>query len=79
MKDLKREYIGIGGWCGTSFGFKSSKLRNCSLPFDWVRSKFEGIIDCIENDFANFFPNPLIYEKLNELDSYRGKFISFFS
>lgn len=78
MKDFKREYISIGGWCGTAFGLIGSELRNCSLPFDWVRSKFEGIIDCIENDFANFFPNPLIYEKICGMNSYRGKFISFF-
>ena len=74
----EREYISIGGWCGSAFGLKGSKLRNCSLTFDWVRSKFEGIIDCIENDFANFFPNPLIYEKIGGLNSFRGKFISFY-
>lgn len=78
MKAFKREYISIGGWCGTAFGLKGSKLRNCSLPFDWVRSKFEAIIDCIENDFANFFPNPVIREKLGNLKAYRGKSISFF-
>ena len=78
MKDFKRKYISIGGWCGTAFGLNGCQLRNCSLPFDWVRSKFEGIIDCIENDFANYFPNPIIHEKIGEYNAYRGKFISFY-
>jgi hypothetical protein len=53
-------YICIGGWCGTKIALKELGLFNePSLPFDSVRTSFEGIIDCIENDFQNFFPKEI--------------------
>lgn len=49
-------FISIGGWCATKTSIKELNLSNePSLPFDYVRSSIEGIIDCIENDFINFF------------------------
>ena len=30
-----------------------------SLPFDNVRTSIEGIIDCIENNFENYFPKKI--------------------
>lgn len=51
-------YISIGGWCGTKMSLKSL-VNEATLPFDYVRSSIEGIIDCIENDFQNFFPNEI--------------------
>jgi len=78
MENIK--YISLGGWCGTSFGLRGNGLRDCSLPFDWVRSKFEGVIDCIDTNFSNFIPNPLIREenKDGSLFAYRGKNFSFY-
>jgi hypothetical protein len=53
-------FISIGGWCGTKIALKELGLFNePSLPFDSVRSSIEGIIDCIENDFQNFFPKEI--------------------
>lgn len=50
-------FISIGGWCGTKVALKElGYFDEPSLPFDSVRSSIEGIIDCIENDFENFFP-----------------------
>lgn len=50
-------FICIGGWCGTKIALKDLGLFNEeSLPFDSVRSSIEGIIDCIENNFQNFYP-----------------------
>jgi hypothetical protein len=52
------------------------------LPFDFIRSKFEGIIDCFENNFHNFFPKNL---EVDIIDNYkysnisiRGKYFGFF-
>ena len=50
-------FISIGGWCGTKIALKDLGLFNeASLPFDSVRTSIEGIIDCIENNFQNYFP-----------------------
>lgn len=53
-------FISVGGWCGTKVALKElGYFDEPSLPFDSVRSSIEGIIDCIENDFENFFPKVL--------------------
>jgi hypothetical protein len=53
-------FISIGGWCGTKVALKDLGLFNePSLPFDSVRTSIEGIIDCIDNNFQNFFPNEI--------------------
>jgi len=50
-------FISIGGWCGTKIALRDLDLFNePSLPFDSVRTSIEGIIDCIENNFENYFP-----------------------
>ena len=57
-------FISIGGWCGTKITLDELDLFNePSLPFDSVRSSMEGVIDCIENDFANFFPKEIKYDE----------------
>ena len=53
-------FISIGGWCGTKVALKDLGLFNePSLPFDSVKTSIEGIIDCIENNFENYFPKEL--------------------
>ena len=53
-------FISIGGWCGTKIALKELGLFNeASLPFDSVRTSIEGIIDCIENNFENYFPKEI--------------------
>jgi hypothetical protein len=53
-------FISIGGWCGTIIALKELGLFDePSLPFDCVRSSIEGIIDCIENNFENYFPKEI--------------------
>ena len=53
-------FISIGGWCGTKIALKDLGLFNePSLPFDSVRTSIEGILDCIENNFENFFPKEI--------------------
>ena len=53
-------FICIGGWCGIKMALQALDLFNePSLPFDSVRTSIEGIIDCIENNFQNFFPKEI--------------------
>ncbi len=47
--------IPIGGWCGTSTATRYNiKIYEKSLPFDFIRITFDGIIDNINNNFLNF-------------------------
>ena len=64
-------FISIGGWCGTKIALTNLYLFNePSLPFDSVRTSIEGIIDCIENDFKNFFPKE--FKKDNRFPNWIG-------
>jgi hypothetical protein len=73
-------FICIGGWCGTKIALKDLNLFNePSLPFDSVRSSIEGIINCIENDFINFFPNELINNnRYPDWFGFIGEYIGFY-
>jgi hypothetical protein len=72
--------ISIGGWCGTKIALKDLGLFNGpSLPFDSVRSSIEGIIDCIENDFENYFPKELKKdERFPNWIGFVGEYIGFY-
>ena len=53
-------FISLGGWCGTKVAISELGFSNePSLPFDSVRTSIEGIIDCIENNFTNYFPKEI--------------------
>ena len=59
------KYISLGGWCGTTMSLRGNKLYNDAYPFDHVRSTFNGIVDCFENDFKNYFPKTIELDKKN--------------
>ena len=40
-------------------------MRTLALPFDNIISKFEGIIDCINNNFNNYFPKIIKRENVS--------------
>jgi len=73
-------FISIGGWCGTKIALKDLGLFNePSLPFDSVRTSIEGIIDCIENNFENYFPKKMI--RNNNISFYKpflGEYVGFY-
>jgi hypothetical protein len=73
-------FISIGGWCGTKIALKDLNLFNePSLPFDSVRSSMEGVIDCIENNFANFFPKNIKKDpRFQNWVGFVGKYIGFY-
>lgn len=72
--------ISIGGWCGTKIALRDSGLFNePSLPFDDVRSSIDGVIDCIANDFANFFPKEIrVDSRFGSWRAFVGQYIGFF-
>jgi hypothetical protein len=64
-------------------------MRDIALPFDNIISRFDGIIDCIKNDFKSFLPEKINRENVyvgthhHEADKngnrylYRGKYFGF--
>jgi hypothetical protein len=50
----------LGQVCHTSQLLKRNNLKVCSYPFDWIFSRCDIILDCIENNF-NIFLNKSYY------------------
>jgi hypothetical protein len=73
-------FISIGGWCGTKIALKDLGLFNeQSLPFDGVRTSIEGIIDCIENNFENYFPKEMIRDnRFSYYKPFLGEYVGFY-
>jgi hypothetical protein len=84
VKDIythKIQYISLGGWCGTTISLRQNQLYEDAYPFDHVRSTFIGIIDCIENNFSNFFPKKIELDPITvdyQWRSFRGKYFGFY-
>jgi hypothetical protein len=45
----------LGSICHTSEILKQNNYKECSYPFDWIRTNYDIIVDCLENDFNIFF------------------------
>jgi hypothetical protein len=56
------KYISLGHRCHIGQILSLNKLRNEALPFDSIIYSFEGVIDCFQNNFINFFPKEIICE-----------------
>jgi len=72
-------FVSIGGWCGTKVFLKQNGYEEASYPFDYVRSSIEGVINCIETNFENYFPKVL--ERKQNYGFYTpflGKYIGFY-
>lgn len=48
------EFVGLGCYCAVSRSLQALGVKKYSYPFDWTRSPAEGIIQCLENNFAEF-------------------------
>ena len=55
-------YISLGHRCHIGQILSLNKLRIEAFPFDSIIYSFEGVIDCFQNNFINFFPKEIICE-----------------
>ena len=55
-------YISLGHRCHIGQILSLNNLRNQAFPFDSIIYSFEGVIDCFQNNFQNFFPKKNICE-----------------
>ena len=58
------KFISLGHRCHLGQILAFNKLRNESFPFDSIIYSYEGVIDCFENNFNNFFPKTIHCEKI---------------
>lgn len=58
------KFISLGHRCHIGIMLKRHNLRNEAYPFDSIIYSFEGVIDCFENNFINFFPKKIICENI---------------
>ena len=76
------KFISLGGWCGTTISLRGNYLYNEAFPFDNIRSSFDGVINCIENNFLNFFPKKINVDIIPNYPysglSYRGQYCGFY-
>lgn len=61
----------LGYDCSTSSALKNMGLRSKSLPFDWIVSDMNKVIECISEDFINFHKNLILnLSKTRVIDHY---------
>jgi len=65
-------YITLGYDCSTSSALKNIGLRIQSLPFDWVVSDMNKVIECISDDFINFHKNLRLNSSKTRVIDYYG-------
>jgi len=58
----KLRYISLGHRCHIGQILNLNKLRSEAFPFDNIIYSFEGVINCFQNNFINFFPKKIICE-----------------
>lgn len=64
-KKLIHHVVSLGDHCLTSALLKKYGLKQYSLPFDWIFSNLETVLDCIEDDFAKFLDEKYLVTGLN--------------
>jgi len=51
---MEFEYVPLGNSCSPAAAVQTLEIRKFALPFDWVMSTYNGICQCINEDFKNF-------------------------
>jgi hypothetical protein len=76
------KFISLGGTCHETIALRECKKYAEAYPFDHIRCSFEGVIDCLQNNFQNFFPKTLKFDNFPGYRyngrSIRGKYCGFF-
>jgi hypothetical protein len=47
--------VSLGCYCGPKLSFRKLGFDVETLPFDWIRTRIDGILDFLQNDFDKFF------------------------
>jgi len=47
--------VSLGHYCGPKLSFRSMGVSTATLPFDWIKTRIEGVLYYMQNNFAHFF------------------------
>jgi hypothetical protein len=68
-------FIPFGETCSPATGLRNLNLRECALPFDWIRSTADSLIHAVDDDFKQFHEDLHLSEcKKYVIDSYGFEF-----
>lgn len=71
-------FVPIGGNCGPAVTLrKELKISDIALPFDYIRTNFQCIIESISTKFRFFLPNTNTIKDSNESSNYVGDYDHF--
>jgi hypothetical protein len=69
-------YISFGSDCYPAFALRNLEFRKYALPFDWIISNTESIIECIKDNFQNFHKElNLLSNNTSLIDKYGFLFV----
>jgi len=69
--------VSLGSYCGVRKSVQKADLDGESLPFDWMRTRVEGILHYLRNDFDMFFNYVTTHDLQNSVVMYRDHLHSF--
>lgn len=49
------QLVSLGSLCALKLSFKELGRESETLPFDWIRTRIEGLLHFIRNDFAGYY------------------------
>lgn len=49
------QLVSLGCYCGPKLSFQKMGRGSETLPFDWMRTKLDGLLHFIRNDFSGFY------------------------
>ena len=68
---MEYQYVGLGYDCSPAAALRALQLRTFALPFDWVVSTRQALVQCIINDFEGYHTElRLISTKTRVVDKY---------
>lgn len=69
--------ISLGAYCGPKLSFKKIGRGAETLPFDWLRTRLDGVLHFLRNDFEGFYDWSTMQKVPNGMTIYRGYYHSF--
>jgi hypothetical protein len=61
--DIPKIIIPFGNDCCLAHQLAIHNYREFALPFDWIKSDLKNIINCIQDNFTDFFELKLLHKK----------------
>lgn len=72
-------YISLGSFCSVALELERIGLRDCSSPFDWCLSGWNGVEQLIDTHFENFLEYDQMSQSREEPEHYKNQLgIQFF-